>query len=223
MKISEHVKLALDSMDRGETDAAMLHACAAVDGTGKKKHPKMGSGDRFRIVLRDWYSIIGPMAAGGINLYETRFHIPRRDNPDLPLPDFADLIYKYHRNPHAHGEAVAQGFELGDSPFGPFSTRLEFTPTTARLATSTPAALVAAAVADPVNDDERISTDPTGYEFRYWFNGIALSFHVDSCWGRGEHIASVIQSLRTPAVTMDFGDWMPEWSRRERQPETPTP
>ena len=209
-------------MDRDETDAAMLHACVAVDGTGKKKYPRMSSGDRFRSVLRDWYSIIGPMAAAGINLHETRFHLPRRENADLPLPDFADLIYKYHRNPHAHGQAVAAGFELGDSPFGPFSTRLEFTQTTARLATSTPAALIAAAVADPVNSDERISADPTGYEFRYCFNGVAVQFHVDSCWGQGERIASVIGSLGTPAVTMNFGDWMPEWSRKHPQAGAPS-
>jgi len=48
MNVGNSVRKAIDDYENGETDAAMLHACNAVDGTAAKAHPEIkGSNERF--------------------------------------------------------------------------------------------------------------------------------------------------------------------------------
>ncbi len=74
-------------------DAAMLHACNAIDGTARKLHPKLGSNARFTGFLRDNYHILGPMGAPGTDLSQTRWPVTvERPKAAGGKPDFADVI-----------------------------------------------------------------------------------------------------------------------------------
>ena len=75
MNVGNSVRKAIDDWGQGEAESAMLHACNAVDGTAKKLHPQLGSNARFTGFLRNNYGILGPMAAPGMDLTETRFPV----------------------------------------------------------------------------------------------------------------------------------------------------
>ena len=102
MKVGESVRHAMDEWERSNLEAAMLHACNAVDGTAKKVLPALGSNRRFTRLLRDNYAILGPMGVPGINLAETRFpvDVPHPTTPD-GKPDIADVIYGIHSCSHS--------------------------------------------------------------------------------------------------------------------------
>ncbi|OBB38554.1 hypothetical protein A5748_02540 [Nocardia sp. 852002-51244_SCH5132740] len=68
----DSIRLAIDDFGRGEIEAAMLHACNAVDGTVEKVYPTRQVGDRFTAVIRDNDDIFGPMAIRGVNTAATR-------------------------------------------------------------------------------------------------------------------------------------------------------
>ena len=92
----------------------MLHACNAVDGTGKKVlPPELGNKARFTRLLRENYDILGPMGAPGINVVETRFPVTvnRPTSPDGKR-DLADVIYGIHRCSQGHGDELPDGFDL---------------------------------------------------------------------------------------------------------------
>jgi hypothetical protein len=61
MNVGDSVRHGLDHWDNNEWDAAMLHACNAVDGTGKKRYPKLGVGARFKQTTRR----LGHFSSGG--------------------------------------------------------------------------------------------------------------------------------------------------------------
>lgn len=73
MDVGNSVRKAIDDYVAYEVDAAMIHACNAVDGTAAKLHPALGSNARFTKLLRDNYFILEPMAAPGINLLEFKW------------------------------------------------------------------------------------------------------------------------------------------------------
>ncbi|MFC3241734.1 hypothetical protein ACFOJ6_04545 [Gordonia humi] len=112
MKVGDSVRYSLDHWDRQEWEPAMLHACNAVDGTGKKRYPKKGVGDRFKSAIRDSMEVMAILGIPGIDLDKTRF--PLRVRSDLPdkRPDVADVIYGIHRCSHGHGDELPDGFEL---------------------------------------------------------------------------------------------------------------
>lgn len=127
MKVGDSVRHAMDEWERSNLEAAMLHACNAVDGTATKVHPALGSNRRFTRLLRESYAILGPMGVPGINLAETRFpvDVPRPTTPD-GKPDIADVIYGIHRCSHGHGDELPDGFALIPNAGGPPGyTRLE--------------------------------------------------------------------------------------------------
>jgi hypothetical protein len=81
MKVGDSVRKAIDDWEDGESEAAMLHACNAVDGTARKVYPQLGNKERFTRLLRDHYSVLGPMGAPGIDLEDTRFPVKVRRRP----------------------------------------------------------------------------------------------------------------------------------------------
>jgi hypothetical protein len=105
MNVGNSVRKAIDDWEANELDAAMLHASNAIDGTAKKVYSKLGSNARFSRLLRDNYTILGPMGFPGINLVETRFPI-KVERPKAPggKADLADIIYGIHRCSHGHGD-----------------------------------------------------------------------------------------------------------------------
>src|ERR1022692_3938964 len=110
MDVGNSVRKAIEDWRDGELDAAMLHACMAIDGTAKKVYPSAtGSAARFTRLLRDNYvAILEPTAVPGVNLEETRFpvKVEKIRAPGGGLPDFADVIYGIHRCHHGHGQAL---------------------------------------------------------------------------------------------------------------------
>lgn len=94
----------------------MLHACNAVDETGRKRYPTLGVGTRFRTALRDSLDIYGVMATPGVDLEKTRFPVGVRSDllPDK-RPDIADVLYGIHRWLHGHADESSVEFEV--SPY----------------------------------------------------------------------------------------------------------
>ena len=91
MNVGNSVRKTIDDWEHGEPEAAMLHACNAIDGTAGKLYPRLGSCKRFKCVLRENYNTLGPMGAPGINLVEIRFPVAvRRPDASGGKPDIAD-------------------------------------------------------------------------------------------------------------------------------------
>src|SRR5260221_5104161 len=100
MKLSEHVLHAIDDAGAKKFDAALLHACIAIDATSKRLYPlDRRVGSRYGECLRTYYWIIEPMIGAGLNLVETRFtNIKLRNTAS---PDLAEIIYEIFRCSHA--------------------------------------------------------------------------------------------------------------------------
>ena len=73
MNIAERVQVALEDAGAGKLMPALMHACAAVDGTGAKLYPKLKVRERFIATFERYLWVIEPMLAIGINLEETTF------------------------------------------------------------------------------------------------------------------------------------------------------
>jgi len=111
MKLSQHVLHAIDDLERGEFDSALLHACIATDATARRLFSRDESTRRaFVACVRKYYWIVEPMIGAGINLDETRFsNIQlKKKNP----PDLAEIVYEIFRCSHAHGDEVPAEFSV---------------------------------------------------------------------------------------------------------------
>jgi hypothetical protein len=150
VNVGNSVRKAIDDWQVDQIEAAMLHACAAVDGTAKKANPSESSSKRrFTRFLRNNYHILGPMGASGLEIQNQRFPV-RLDSPSTTpdgLPDFADVIYVVHRNPQAHGDELLPGFELmPDAAYLPGHTSVLIEPGKVRLSDRVIFGLIAVAV-----------------------------------------------------------------------------
>ena len=210
MDVGSSVRKAIKDYEDGDTDAAMLHACNAVDGTAKKLHPTLGSNARFTKLLRDNYSILEPMAAPGINLDDTRFPVKVEHPKALGgQADFADIVDGIHRCHHGHGEALPGGFELMPDAAGqPGLTTMEIKKEApgmgrVRISDRTIFGLLAVAVLSPVNTGQRV---PDGYHFT--FDRRPARLEINDWWGRAADFPAVTAMEPMPRVTMDFGDMM---------------
>lgn len=211
MDVGNSVRVAINDYLRGEVDAAMLHACSAIDGTAAKLHPAMGSNARFTTLLRDSYFILEPMAAPGINLDDTRFPV-RVLHPKAPggQPDFADIIYGIHRCSHGHGEALPGGFELLPDIAGkPGHTSLQVEKKApgqgrVRISDRTIFGLLAVAVLSPANIGQRV---PDNYYLTFGHNPVKR-MEINDWWGHGAWFPAIAASEPMPRVTLNFGDMM---------------
>lgn len=203
MNVGESVRHALDHWDAGEWDAAMLHACNGVDGTGKKRYPQLGVGARFKQTIRDGLDMFRVMGVAFINLEDTRFPIAvKSDLPDK-RPDIADVVYGVHRYTHGHGDDLPQGFELTD--YAPGMSTLTVTQGTIRLPASVILGLLAVAVFAPENKGQDI---PDSYNLS-WRHHV---FHINGWWGWQDHFRELIARDTSPVITMDFTEWWDDWT-----------
>ena len=110
MRIAENVRLAIDAMEAEprEIELAMMLACAAVDGTARRRYPKSGNRARFVQTVRDFYWLIEPLALRGVNLDETRWTNLSMNSVNAP-PDLAEVLFSIHRCNHMHGDQVPFG------------------------------------------------------------------------------------------------------------------
>ena len=206
MNIGKSVTKAIDEMLLGDNESAMLHACNAIDGTAAKVYPTLGSNARFTKLLRDNYTIFGPMGMPGINIIETRFPVPIK-NPKANggKPDIADVMYGIHRCTHGHGLELPLGFELIQDASvitNPPRTRIIVEKGKIRLSDRIVYGLIAVAVFSPVNIGQ---STPKGYYLT--FGGIKTMV-INDWWGRAIDFPSVSELVTMSLVKFDFGDWM---------------
>ena len=211
MNVGNSVRKAIDDWERGETDAAMSHACNAVDGTAKKVYPSLGSNARFTRLLRDNYAILGPLGIPGINLVETRFAV-KVERPKAPggKPDLADVFFGVHRCSHGHGEEPPDGFELMPDARQPVragelrKTTVKVVRGAIRLSDRIIFGLIAVAVLSPANKDQHV---PNGYYLTF---GAEEKLIINEWWGRATDFPAIAAPEPVPSITLDFNEWMHE-------------
>jgi hypothetical protein len=205
MKVGKSVMKSIDDWTAGDPEGAILHACNAIDGTAKKIHKELGNAARFKKLLRDHYSILGPMGTPGIDIVNTRFPLNfvksslAGENPDL-----ADIIYSVHRCTHSHGDELPEGFDLIPDATGPTRrTRMEIAGNKVRLSDRIIFGLLAIAVLMPENIGQSV---PQGYHLTY---GSVKRLEINDWWGRVMDFQSIIDLDPPPSlVKLDFGDWL---------------
>jgi len=200
MKVGHSIKKSIDEMISGDVDAAMLHACNAVDGTAGKIFKNLGNQARFTRFLRENYHILGPMGAPGLPLLEQRFPVKVRKatTPD-GKPDMADLIYSVHRCTHGHGDELPDGFELRRDTLGPNRiTTLHFERGKVQLSDRMVYGLIAVAVLAPVNRDQDI---PDGYYLTF---GNSEELYIHDWWGRAVDFPAILARDPIHQVKLDL-------------------
>ena len=165
MNVGQSVRKAINDWTQGDLEAAMLHACNAIDGTAKKLYPKLSTRDRFTHLLRANYGILGPMGAPGVNCHESKFPVKLPNHEAENFLDLADIVYLVHRCTHSHGDELPDGFELLSDVAGPPRvTRLRFNHGRLQLSDRIIFGLLAVAVTSPVNIGQSV---PGGYVLTY--------------------------------------------------------
>lgn len=203
MKVGKSVTKAISEFLDDDPESAMLHACNAIDGTARKRYPKLGNKDRFTRLLRDGFHILGPMGAPGININETRFPVDvRGPTATGGQPDIADVIYGIHRCTHGHGDDLPDGFDLLPDAKGPGqSTRTLVTKGRVQLSDRIIFGMLAVAVLAPENRGQEA---PKGYHLT--FNG-SVKMEINDYWGREIDWPAIASTVNLPLVKLDFGEW----------------
>jgi hypothetical protein len=202
MKVGDSVRRAIDDWTQGEFDSAMLHACNAIDGTASKRYPQEGSNARFTRLIRENYSIFGPMGAPGIDVVATRWPV-MLERPKAPGggADIADVIYGVHRCSHGHGDELPDGFELLPDAAGPDRhTRMKIERGKVRLSDRVIFGLLAVAVLSPENADQNVPDD-------YYLTYAGERLPINEWWGRAADFPAVVAREQLPSVKLDFGSW----------------
>ena len=206
MRIGENVRLAIDAMEAEprEIELAMMLACAAIDGTARRRYPALASRARFVQTVRDFYWLIEPLALRGINLDETLWTNLSGPSSKTP-PDFAEVLYSIHRCNHMHGDEVPFGHvftETTDVSGGLFAWQWTVAKDVLALPDRLPFALVACAVLAPENALEE--TDD-GY---YFYNLDCVTYEINDWWGRAEEFRPVAAANNLIRVKLEPGtDW----------------
>jgi hypothetical protein len=203
MNVGDSVRHALDDWENKEWDAAMLHACNAVDGTGKKRYPKLGVGARFKETLRDGLDIFRAMGTANLDLENIRFPVAVKSNLPDKRPDIADVLYGIHRCTHGHGDELPEGFEL--TPYENHVVDMRVSGDgKVQLPASVVLGLLAIAVFEPENKGQAI---PDTYHLS-WFQHV---FHISGWWGWQDHFREIISTDQRPLANVDFAHWWDNW------------
>lgn len=207
MKISEHVLHSIDDHGAGKFDAAILHACIAVDATARRLYPAIKQvGRRYVRCLRHYYWIVEPMIGPGLNLNETRFsNVSLRNNPD---PDLAEIIYEVFRCAHAHGDDVPPAFRCiaseGDT------SRWHLADGELHMPDRLVWALLAVAVFAEVNTGEHTTGD-------YWLGLGEQRFLVAEWWGREDDFRRFAEQHNKTRVKLEGTKLAPKGSPAHEQ------
>jgi hypothetical protein len=187
-------------MQSGDAEAAMLHACNAVDGTARKAYPALLNKERFTRLLRENYGILGPMGAPETDLASTHFPVTARvlRTPDGSA-DIAEKICANHRCVHGHGDELPQGFELMSDAIGPpRRTQMILSDGRVHLSDRIVYGLVAVAVLSSLNATEQI---PNNYFLSYGGN---VTMVIHEWWGRAADFPSVVSTDPVPILRINF-------------------
>jgi hypothetical protein len=199
LRISQHVTCAIDDGRAGKPDAALLHACVAVDATAKRLYPSEASSRRrFIKCVRHYYWLVEPMVGAGINLIETRF-----TNISLAKtrsPDFAEIVYEVLRCSHAHGEEVPVAFSVVPSQ-GDFLSSWEMSQGELHIPDRIVWALLGIAVFSKVNHREK----STG---SYYLSLGAEKFPLTQWWGGEDRLQPIAGRHNKTRVILNGLDGM---------------
>jgi hypothetical protein len=203
MNVGRSIQKCIDEWQSGDFESAMLHACNAVDGTAKKLYPTLRNKERFTRFIRENYPILGPMAAPGINIVDTRWPVSiKNPTADGRKPDLADVIYSIHRCTHGHGDELPDGFQLIPDVAGPPErTSLLAAHGKVRLSDRTLFGMIAICV---VCDSNRNQTVPGDYFLTF---GSVHKLIIEEWWGRKAELLALASSVALPSVHLDFDEW----------------
>ena len=160
MNVGNSVRKAIDDWGMGEPDAAMLHACNAIDGTAGKLYPADGSNARFTRFLRENYRHPRPDGnAGHSALSETQ--VPSAGATAKGRRREAGPGRRYLRNSSLHARTwrrAARGFRAAPRCRGAGATGAGFIVEQGciRLSDRIVFGLLAVAVLSPANIDQRV-------------------------------------------------------------------
>jgi hypothetical protein len=194
MKMAQRVAYAIDDASNGKLLSSLMHACAAIDGTGAALYPGAGVRDRFVATFHRYLWVIEPMLAIGLNLEETTFKwIALRNRP----AKLSEVVYEIFRCNLAHGTEVPSGFdivlatseELRSVQIGHQKLTLPHTLIFG---------LLAAAVFSEANKEQRLNSG------NYWLSCGTMYFGIDEWWGRETDARICFSTIRAPRITLSF-------------------
>ena len=71
MSISKRIAQAVDHMQEGDAEAALIPTCIAIDATAKKYYGK-GGGDSYKTFIHENLGLITRIALGGCSILNIR-------------------------------------------------------------------------------------------------------------------------------------------------------
>ena len=194
MNMAERVQCALEDAGAGKLMPALMHACAAVDGTGAKLFPKKKVRDRFVATFDRYLWVLEPMAAIGINLEETTFKwIALKNNRPAK---FSEIVYEIFRCNLAHGTEIPPGFSVELRSSDEFRSVL-IGQQTLCMPDTIIFALLGVAVFSEANAGQQIGKDS-------WLSCGTMRFPIDQWWGREADARICFSTVHLPRVTMQF-------------------
>ena len=192
--MAQRVAYALDDAGNGKLDAALMHACAAIDGTGARLFPDTGVRDRFVETFNRYLWVIEPMFAIGINLQETTFKwIALKNRP----AQMAEIVYEIFRCNLVHGTEVPPGFAVALSA-SPEHRSVTIGQQQLMIPHTLIFGLLGAAVFSEANAGQRINNG------MYWLSCGSMHFTIDEWWGRERDAQICFSTVRMPRITMNF-------------------
>lgn len=193
MNMAERVQCALEDVGAGKLMPALMHACAAVDGTGAKLYPKKKVRDRFVATFERYLWIVEPMLAIGINLEETTFKwIALKNKP----AKFSEIIYEIFRCNLAHGTEIPPGFSVELRSSNDFRSVL-IGQQTLCIPDTIIFAMLGVAVFSEANTGQKIGQDS-------WLACGTMRFTIDQWWGRENDARICFSTVHLPRVKMEF-------------------
>jgi hypothetical protein len=194
MNMAQRVAYAIDDAANGKLGSALMHACAALDGTGARLFPDKRVRDRFVETFHRYLWVIEPMLAIGINLEETTFKwIALKNRPSL----FSEVVYEIFRCNLVHGTDIPKGFGVALR-----HSKEHRSVTIGQQEMTIPDtiifALLGAVVFSSANANERINNG------NYWLSCGTMQFTIDQWWGREADAQICFSTVKLPRITVNF-------------------
>ncbi len=204
MQIDRHVVDAIEAADLGKFDAALMHACFALDPSARNHFRTLRSSRYdYKSFIREYFWIIEFMSASSVDMAKTKFNnLMLYDDRRKPIydPDFADIVYHIYRCTHAHGEPMPQEFVLTDFQDG--QTAWDMAADTLRMPKRIIYALLAASVFAKCNRH----VQSAGLAFLSWGApslGIPTTrFTISDWWGKEDDFRPFVEQNPTPRIEM---------------------
>lgn len=191
MKMSDRIQYAIDDASSGKTLSGLMHACFALEGTGKKLFGDGFSRDLFVKTFNHYLWVIEPMFACGINLDETLFKnikLKKRQS------SFCEILYEVFRCSFAHGYELPEGFGV-ELTSDPMHRTLHFEKQSLIIPDTIIYALCAAVIFSNANADLSIKEG-------YWLACGTMYFDINKWWGREEDARICFSTVNIPRVTL---------------------